>query len=420
MTWGGDAYVDIPNGTTWNGWATGREWESAGTGLDLWTGGVEFHLYYDLYPWTTAAWTEFTPGMQSFSIRRGVRSWWEGMSAGSAVVELVNDAEVATVLAAVEVNAKWKITVDVPSGEQDLFVGFVRDEQEFYDAESATATLILQDHIGYTGQAVYTARNFGAGQTTGWVIDDLLRLFGNQVQTADRAGINTATGLTVGALLPAGNLVNALNQYVQGELGMLWVDASGVFQFLGRDWWYPQPNPVATIGSLDRSAGGSRTDPTHDTGYKFPLFSTRWVRPLGINQMTWNYYGGSTFTNYNTASQSGIRSRTATVHLTSGTDVANNLSFLIGVIGDDNIESDTVEIRFPAGLSAASMDYAATADVSDFIEVAKETTKEWAVKRTWKEAWVMGVNHDWNPNSGWTCTLVADPNLALFDFAVPE
>ncbi len=420
MTWGGGETVSIPNATTWDD-ITGREWESAGTGLGLWTGGYSFHLYYDLYPWTTPAWTELTTvGILGFNTNRGVKSWWEGCRAGTAQITLVNDARIAALTTGVDINAKMRLTVETSAGETDLFTGWMFNQVEAFDPESATMTLYLFDYVGYTAQQAVPVGGAGV-VTTGPMVRAFITAYANgYAGTADIAGIAAGSGLNCQNAYAAGNVIDNLNVYCRGELGLLWIDPSGVWQMRFRDWWYPQPDPIATIGSTDRSAGGTRNDPSlADGDYEFPARTTRWVRPMNYNHITWTGpFSGGTTTSANTGSQSGQRKIAKTVYLTSLTDAANNLSFLVSVEGDDDLEDSQVTIVVDAESSSDAEGYGAVADIGDFLEVAKETSLL-TFRRSWNRVWVTGVAHSFTPGRGWQTTITGDPNLALFNFAVP-
>ena len=420
-TYGGEGYVSVPDATTWDD-ITKSPWVSHGAGVTLWSGGPKFHLEYDVYPWSgSLSWTEDTvTPIESFSLQRSVKGWYEGPQAGGGTIVLDNTDEVAYDSNKFERSTRIKISVDIPeepaTGPRAIFTGFIKDTRRTYDSAGYSRLhLIMVDHMGYTGQAVFPALTQGA-QTTGFMLHHLLTNYGAGVIAFDLTGITTASGLTQNGKIAAGNVVDKLSQYVRGELGMIFNQRGGKFKFLARSWWAGSPTPVATIGSLDRSGGGGRDDPAYgDVGYKFPGSQTVSSGPIGYNKFTWGYNTGSV-TKDNSDARVGIRQKSDTTELNSATDATNGVNYLAGVEAHYLVDED-LNVTFPAEFNNASINYAALAEIGDFVEVARETQLRF--DRQWQPAWVMGVHHRFNPATGWVVTLRTDPNLARWTAAVP-
>lgn len=413
MTWGGGAYEDIPNGTIWDGWATGREWEAAGTGLDLYEGMVGFRFYSAV--WSGSAWGSYTEitddiGVFRFQINRGLVDWWKSGRTGSATltVDFPTD-DFSTLDQRFYLGRRIRIAVEVPGGSATLYTGMVSSRSKTYDARGyPTLTVQLMDHYGWIAQNTYPALTSGT-QGTGTMLSSLLTSYGSAITAAEVAGINPAQGLSQQGTLSAGNLVDLLNTYVRGELGALYVDRSGVFQFAARDWWYPFPNPQATIGSLDRAAGGDRDDPSPDTGYKFPADYTQWQAPIEYTEVKWTTpHAGtaSTTTGWGSGATYGVfgaRRWNDTVNLTSTTDISANLAYLANALTHFPYE-EWATVRIPVDTADAAMDFCASVELLDYVNVAKETQLHLA-RREWYAGHIFGIRHSYSPQVGWICEL---------------
>ena len=423
MTWGGGGFVDIPNLTTWDGSATGREWTNQGFLNDLWTGSPVFHLYRSTFVvgpgWSN--WAEMTPmKMEAFNIKHGVNSWWLGSRTGTASIIVDFTAEIAS--GSFNRANKIRITVDVPSGEQHLFTGFVIDRTKTFDVGGYPKLNVqLIDHLGWTSQVGFPIQASGP-QTTGWLIDRLLTQHGAAVDLAsDVAGINVAQGLSQNGSVAAGSLIDKLNQYLRGELGMLYVDNSGGFQFLERNWWNPLGDPVATIGSLDRNnTTATWLDPSlADNGFVFPEALASTHGPVNFTKWTQTFSGGGPASVVNSTIAVGTRAWTDTVENLVAGDVTANLNVLSAVLGNNTVFLQDFDshatVRFGVEYSADSMDYAAVAVPGDFIELSKEALVHLGY-RHWVPGHVMQVSHTWDSLQGWWCTLDLDLGLAEADF----
>ena len=415
--------VPIPDGGTWTGSETGREWTSHGTDMErsdfLWD-GFGFHVYIDPYPWATPSWAEITGvlrEMQSFSVKRSVAGWWRGTRQGGGTLTLYQDGD--NIAANYQPSHRIRITVDVPSGEHDLFTGFIQSHKHIFDAKGVPMLQVqMVDGIGYTGMADAPLKTVG-NQVTGFILRDYILQYGAGIISSDIAGISNSEGLTQNYTIAAGNLINKINQYLRGELGMLWVDPEGVWQFRERDWWYPQPDPVATIGSLERGEGGNRDDPAlAEDGYLVTQSKATAVAEMAYNKVFLTGSGtGNTIENLSTA-RTGIRYWSDTVEITSLGDLRDNADFLAKVLNssdsfDGPILDQTRTVTIPSDVSVDNMEYAAAAELTDFLEVAWETLPNYW--REWHPAWVMGVTHRWNTSQGWSTELQLEGGLAQWD-----
>ena len=314
-----------------------------------------------------------------------------------------------------------RITVEVPSGEQDLFTGFVIDRTKIYDVGSYPKLNVqLIDHLGWTSQAVFPIQASGP-QTTGWLLRRLITQHGAAVDLAsDVAGINVAQGLSQNGSVATGSLIDKLNHYLRGELGMLYVDNSGGFQFAQRNWWNPLGDPVATIGSLSRDSDAFFTNPSFaETGFVFPEALTSFWGPVTYNNFTWTGSGVGPATVGGDTRIYGHRQLTDTVEILGAGDLTANLDTLSAVLNNNplfvgNFDSYAT-VRFGVEYSADSMDYAAVAKPTDFIELSQETLI-YLHLRHWVPGHVMSVQHTWDSMQGWWCTLNLDLGLAEADF----
>jgi hypothetical protein len=441
VIWGGDGYEDIPNGQTWDGWATGREWEATGTGLDLWTGGVEFHVYvsngYNLVTgWP--AWTEITGDarrVRSFTTRRAVRNWWQGAASGGATLEMdytggeepIGSPPSQRTTFDFGIDQKVRITVDVPSGEKTLFTGFcINSRKRWASEEFPIITVQLLDVIGWSGQKAVPVKA-GTTTVTGNAIRTLISGYQPGYEAADIANLSAGVGLTVSDAYSAGNLVDTLNQYIRGEPGLLWAHADGTWRYKMRGWWYPLPNPVATIGSTDRGGSSPRNDPSLTAGtYEFPATSSEFSSEVTYTSFTWTGVGVGPTTSTATAGGVGARQWNDTNYLTVANDLLYGVRILSTVL--DHVPTtvfrygefdDSATITINTDTSIDSLDYCAVADIGDFVEVAKETQPH-IDGRWWVPGHVMGVTHSYSPQMGWVTVLDLDLGLAHADYEPDE
>ena len=426
MTWGGDGWQDIPNAQTWDGWATGREWETVGTSLDLWTGGPTFHVYYDEYPWTTPAWTELTGiKLQGFNTSRSVQSWWQGANAGFATMRFVDDDTVSTRTAGLQnLGCKMRISVDTPAGEADLFTGFLFEKQWENSPQSATLVLSLFDDIGFSGMNAVTEVTSASNANAADLLRTLISTYSNgYANTGDIAGITAGQGLSNFGTYPASNLLDLLTEITKGELGLLWVDGSGVWQFRERNWWYPQPDPAATIGSLERNnvTVVGRSDPNETEILSFPWTYTNWGVDLRPNTYVWTggFTGGSaSAANSNNVTKTGTRKRTDAVHLANLLDASFGVAFVATTDAQLLSTPFTVDVEIAVDGNNDAMRYCGAADIGDFTEVALETLPYY--RRSWYTGYVIGVRHSFSPETGWFTGLTVETGLAYNDNPVAE
>ena len=296
------------------------------------------------------------------------------------------------------------------------------DSAKIFDVGSYPKLQVqLIDHLGWTSQSPSVVTPPGSFQTGNILVDMLNKAAAGFTVGVDAAGINVAQGLTQNyGLLTSGSLIDKINQYLRGELGMLYVDNSGIFQFAQRNWWNPLGDPIATVGSLDR---GNTTavwlDPTLTEGtYSFPEALVRTWGPVTYTSWTQTFSGGGPATQGNSTVAVGVRQWTDTVENTVAGDVTANLSTLSAVLYNLPLFRGhfdaSATVRFGVEYSAASMNYAAIAKPTDFIELSKEALVSLGY-RQWVPGHVMSVQHTWDSMQGWWCTLNLDLGLAEAD-----
>jgi hypothetical protein len=428
MTWGGGGYQDIPNAQTWNGWATGREWEATGTGLDLWSDGPTFHLYYKTWTGSSwaASWTEDTAAkIEGFSTWRGVRDWWLGTKPGRAMITLDYTGGESSFTE--QLVLRIQLTVDVPAGEQELWTGYIVSTNKTFNAAGYPVIQVQAvDNLAWSAQQAIPAQTGGTNTALGTILRTLLSTYGaGSLVAADYAGITTATGMGHTENIPAGNLIDAINIYMRGELGLLFIDAAGVYQFKVRGWWNPLGDPDATIGSLDRGSGGTRNDPSlTEAVYKFPYTVARFGAKVTYTSFTWNFHqSGGTLTNASTTAAIGTRQWTDTVYINQTNDsggggTSRGLDTLSTVIPNfpyyKGLFDDSAQLTINPLQTALALDYCALAEIGDFVEVAKET-QEHIDGRWWVPGHIMGIGHTFNPNQGWVTQFDLDLGLAEAD-----
>ena len=429
MTWGGDGFVDLPDSTTWSDSAAhSATWTSHGADIDLWTGGPNFHLYYSFWNgsvWSTSAEITGVLGkLEQFTIKHGVKSWWQGIRAGSASIVVDYTDQISVNLYGR--GQRIRITVDVPSGEVDLFTGHVHNVTTTYDvAGYPKLNVQLLDIIGWIGQAnVPSAFSLGT-QQTGYILDALIGTYGGvSISAGVLGGVTTTDGLYQTAL-GGGSLVDNINKYMRGDLGLLYVDNSGAFQFIERNWWNPLGDPDVTIGSLDRGNTTSTwLDPSLAEGtYVFPQRTARYWGPVSYTEWTHTFPGPASSTVSTAAGAFGVRAWTDAVQNFYALDVTDNLDALSAVLYNDPLYrghfDSNAQIQFQAEYSVDSMNYAAAAAPSDFVELSREAVVNLGY-RHWTPGHVMGVSHSWNPTAGWICTLDLDLGLAEADHDTGE
>jgi len=285
--------------------------------------------------------------------------------------------------------------------------------QRDYSPQSATLTLSLFDDIGYSAQNAVTADTTSGNTNAADLLRTLVAAYANGVAiAADYAGITAGQGLTVYGTYTAGNFLDLANSIVKGEPGLLYVDKSGIWQFRERDWWDPQGDPVATIGSLDRGAGGDRDDPALTEVRSVPWSACRWFGKMGYNHVTMQPFGSTH--SYDTST--GWRKTSITVQLVSGVNAGETGYFIATTEGRNDLAYSTI-VTIASDLTIDLMETAAAAEVGDLIEVSRETLPDY--ERSWDPAHVMGIHHSFTPTSGWTTTLDAFSVLAQRDIPVP-
>lgn len=355
------------------------------------------------------AWTDQTDKMLRLKTKRGVRSWWGGTIPGIAAFTLEqHDAEMGVV-----VGAEIKLSVSVPSGVIPVFHGRVqRITEQLQGNRFATYTISCTDAFGVIAQATTAA---ATGQPNALASDELRTLlaqFSTNGTPLSLAGITAAQGYSGDTNYSVSNTMDLVNQVVRGSLGILWMDTVQVAQFRNVNWWWPIPaTTVAALGPVADTPGKTAT-------YRIDYALSQ---PSGNiidikNDVTWNGPFPAGTYNQNAGSLGstvhGIRAYTDTVRLVVDNDVIGAVDGLQAALGYTSVALpiSAKTVKFPADLSEDASEYAAAADVTDYVEVAKASlVQSWS---SWSHYhWVMTVQHEWSAAVGWFCTLGLADNV---------
>lgn len=428
MSWGTDGPFSLPNGTTWDDTtAPAGTWTSTGTGLTYSAGSYDFIFYRSEVegssPGTWSTYTDITSAISvlRFQCSRSVKSWWQGVKPNTATLEVdYTDMDGSTLDDYLQLTNRIQINVDGPYGEKNLWQGFIIDRYKTFNAAGYPVMRVqMVDQVGWAAQSTVPSYSGAAAQTAD-IVKGLLQSYMAGYKLADVSALPTASGVSQITTRSANNLIAEINDYIRGELALYWIDAAGQWRAKMRGWWTTQPDPVATIGSLDRPGSASRPDPTWDTGWKFPASLTQWNAPIGYTQIEWTYGvgGASTSTVSRPTSGAGLRkwhddtriagaadADAGTVYLGAALYNMPQYAYMAGSDTQGRVEFQVDDLN--------AMGYACDADIGDFVEVAKETQLRF--DRDWTPAWVMGVHHTFTPDTGWQCALDLEVGLAVYD-----
>lgn len=394
----------IPDGATWDG-VTGREWEASGD-LERFEFAAEdlvFRLYHAANtstPGVWGSWTNQSDHMQAFNVNRQVADWYLGPRAATGTITVEDTGGSHPFDEA----GKIRVGVVVPSGEKTLFEGLITDITHVLDADKyPTLRLTVTDWAGYESQQTYTETGSGSGSG----LHIRIVLAGASYGAISTSGTQywEVAGVSQWFAAATYNYLDHLSQIIRGELGILWVRRTGEWAYQASGWWNRNnqafSHAVAAIGS---DAG---TPSTLNYGYRFPASRTRWVSSLRnqVNDLTWNTPHAPT--TVHTSSHTGninlhgTRKRADTVLLQSNAVAQAQADLLIAKQAPAAYEG--VQVTFPADLTSDSMEYAATAEIADWVSVAMESLEDYW--QEWVAGSVLAVGHSWSPLTGWNTTL---------------
>jgi len=403
--------IGIPDGATWLGSATGREWTSHGADMErsdfLWD-GFAWKLEYANKTSTNhvwGSWVDYTDRLLSFNFRRQVASWYRGPRAANGLFTIDDiDGDHGG-----DVAGKLRLTVTVPSGDYVLCEFLIMSSIHINTGSKyPVIRMTVTDWFGYEGELRVNISDWEKNAAT--LLIDFLGSSGGAT-----TGITTGQGASMFYPLSANlfkNRNDVLSELVRGDLGMLWVDREGVWQYrsgyTSDGWWDTEPDEaVAAIGS----AAGT---PTHDYRFRFPLATVSHQMNLSEikNNLEWITQAAAsphTDTGANSKNSYGERFYIDTLRNKTDAQVATLIQRLGNHLGHDyNIA--TQSITFPADLSVDAMEYAAIAELTDFLNIAVESLE--GLWQEWEMVHVDGVGHSWSPTQGWVTTLSTFSNLA--------
>ena len=400
--------LPIPDGATWPGSVTGREWTSHGTSMTrsdfLWDGfawKVEFALPLGGVGGGWDSYVDYTGRLESFSVKRSVTGWYLGPRASTGNMVITNDEGDGGAF----LGSKVKITVTVPSGDYVIYLGLVNDRSHFLTPLNfAKIRVSLSDWLGYEGTRTVSLSTTNTDTAT------LLVLFLTNSSGNLDAGWPAPAGMNqnlVGVTSPTVfNVANSLSQIVRGDLGMLFVNKVGDWQYEAQGWY--TPNPTTAVAAFGSDGAGVPPD-----AYTYRLSYSKLVAGKGVsgmvNSLRWDTQAPVTPTTSSLPleiNKYGLRYRSDTLLLDVQAEVASQVADLMLRANDhDEIRS----LTFPAQISQEAMEYAARAELTDFINVAYESLEDaWS---TWYPAFVTSVQHTWSAQQGWNVTLGATRDL---------
>lgn len=336
------------------------------------------------------SWTDYSTYLMRFNVNRSVKDWHLGPKAATGAV-LIEDIAGNHYCPA---GGKLQISVDVPSGTEIIFEGIVLEQTlNLHAAEFPTATLYVTDSFGYDAQTPYTPSTLS--DTTDALLIDA-------IDAVSWSGYSTqfdSSVITQGVLAAEYNFPDLISTLVRGELGMLWTTRKGEWAFAAQGWWNAnRTTAAAAIGD---------SGPPDAYTYLFPGTAMSPTKRMVnvINSAVWEtpFASGESQTVEDTTGFDLYKERRYhdTVNVTADTEAASAVWRLVYLYSEPRTQLKSV--KFHADLSTPAMEYAARAEITDFLNVALESLEGYWSE--WVRCHVTGVSHSWSPDRGWEVEL---------------